>query len=376
MEPIKSYIATKRSGLKKRSASSGLDPGLAFGLALTDYRRRTPPFLPGLPGKGAVRIGFVSNSATAARRAKRVIADQKLAMRMSFGVGVLMLLGKVGAYLMTGSAAILSDAAESVVHVAAVSFASYSLWLSFRPMDRDHLYGHDKIQYFSAGFEGGMIVLAALFIIYAATDNWIVGLKPRNLGGGMIVIVVATLINGLLGWYLLWIGRRSKSLILVANGHHVLTDFYTSAGVIIGLVLVLWTGKWQFDPLCAILVALNILWTGIKLIREAFGGLMDEADPEVTRQAQEVLDRQVVGLGCAYHGLRQRRAGNNIWIEMHLIFDGGLPLSEAHARATRVENAIEQSFKGSSVQVTTHLEAAQDHARVHQHDHFTDLKTP
>jgi cation diffusion facilitator family transporter len=314
-------------------------------------------------------------SCDAAVRDDRSIADQKLAMRLSFGVGVLMLLGKGGAYLMTGSAAILSDAAESILHVAAVGFAAYSLWLSFRPMDRDHLYGHDKIQYFSAGFEGGMIVLAALFIIYAAADNWIVGLKPRNLGGGMIVIVAAALINGLLGWYLIWIGRRSRSLILVANGHHVLTDFYTSAGVIIGLVLVLWTGKWQFDPLCAILVALNILWAGIKLIREAFGGLMDEADPEITRQAKEILDRQVASLGCSYHGLRQRRTGNTLWIELHLIFDGGLSLSEAHARATRVENAIEQSFQGSSVQVTTHLEAAQDHARVHRHDHFTDLET-
>src|SRR5512135_2164785 len=142
------------------------------------------------------------------------------AMNLSLAIGLLMFVMKVGAYLLTGSAAILSDAAESVVHVAAVIFAAYSLRLSYRPADEDHLYGHSKISFFSAGFEGAMIILAALYIIYESIHKWLTGLQLENLGFGTVLIAVASLVNGGLGGYLVWLGRRKNSLILEANGKH------------------------------------------------------------------------------------------------------------------------------------------------------------
>src|SRR5215813_3138024 len=143
---------------------------------------------------------------------------QRFAMRLSLVVGVVMFCSKIAAYLITGSAAILSDAAESVVHVVAVSFAAYSLSVSLKPADRTHLYGHDKISFFSAGFEGAMIVIAALYIIYVSVSKWIAGLELQNLGLGTVLIGLASLVNGALGGYLLWIGRKKRSLILEANG--------------------------------------------------------------------------------------------------------------------------------------------------------------
>ena len=203
----------------------------------------------------------------------------QLAMRVSLAVGFFMLGTKVLAYGMTGSAAILSDAAESVVHVVAVSFAAYSLWLSRKPPDPSHLYGHDKIAFFSAGFEGAMIVLAAFYIVYESIRRLIAGPKLENLGAGALLVLVAGLINGALGGYLVWVGKKHGSLILEADGRHVLTDCLTSLGVLVGLGLTMLTGWLRFDPIVAILVALDILWMGSKLIRQSIGGLMDEVDP-------------------------------------------------------------------------------------------------
>ncbi len=143
-------------------------------------------------------------------------------MGWSLVIGVLMFVMKVGAYLLTGSAAILSDAAESVVHVAAVAFAAYSLRLSFRPADDQHLYGHTKISFFSAGFEGAMIILAALYIIYEVVAKWRAGLHLENLGLGTGLTALAMVINGVLGGYLVWLGKQKRSIILEANGKHVL----------------------------------------------------------------------------------------------------------------------------------------------------------
>jgi cation diffusion facilitator family transporter len=218
-------------------------------------------------------------------------AAMHFAMNLSLAVGLLMFVMKTGAYLLTGSAAILSDAAESVVHVAAVFFAAYSLRLSYRPPDEDHLYGHAKISFFSAGFEGAMIILAALYIIYESVHKWMTGLRLENLGAGTALTAAAMIINGALGIYLVWLGRRKHSLILEANGKHVLTDCWTSLAVLVGLVLVLST-KWApFDPICGILMACNILWSGTGLLKSAFTGLMDTADPIAQAKLTEILDQ-------------------------------------------------------------------------------------
>src|ERR1039457_6834875 len=217
----------------------------------------------------------------------------QLAIRLSLAAGFFMLGTKVLAYGMTGSAAILADAAESVVHVVAVSFAAYSLWLSGKPPDPTHHYGHDKIAFFSAGFEGAMIALAAFYIVYESIHRMIAGPKLENLGAGVLLVLVAGLVNGALGGYLVWIGKKHGSLILVADGSHVLTDCLTSFGVIIGLGLTI-LARWRnFDPIVAILVALQILWMGSKLIRQSIGGLMDEVDPrsEERRVGKECRSR-------------------------------------------------------------------------------------
>jgi cation diffusion facilitator family transporter len=294
--------------------------------------------------------------------------DTRFAMRLSLIFGVGMLLGKTAAYFLTGSAAILSDAAESVIHVVAVGFAAFSLRLSTRPADDRFHYGYERITFFSAGFEGAMIVLAAVYIILAAIEKWRAGLKLENLGWGALFVLAASIINLLLGWYLVRTGRKNHSLILEANGKHVLTDSWTSFGVVAGLGLVLVTGWMPFDPLCAIAVALNILWSGGHLVWRSVRGLMDYSDPEVGRRLREKLDQLARELGVEYHGLRFRTTGSRLMIEIHLLFPYGTPVGDAHRKATELEERLPAAL-GLPAQVVTHLESAEDHHEVHREGH-------
>jgi cation diffusion facilitator family transporter len=293
------------------------------------------------------------------------IARQKFAISLSLIIGFLMLAGKSYAYAITNSAAIFSDAAESVIHVLAVAFAAFSLWLSLKPADSSHPYGHEKISYFSAGMEGMMIVIAAFYIIYEATMKWLGGLQIQNLSTGTLYTAAATTINAFLGGYLVWQGKKTKSLILVANGKHVLTDSWTSFGVIVGLLLTIWTGWLPFDPILAILVAINILWSGGKLIRQSVGGLMDEGDPEVERQLRRSLDEETQKRGLWYHELRHRQSGSSLWVEVHLLFPKGSSIEDAHWKATEIEVAVRNAFS-LPVNITTHLEPREAHDEIHQ----------
>lgn len=297
-----------------------------------------------------------------------VLRDTRFAMRLSLWFGVLMLGGKVTAYLMTGSAAILSDAAESIIHVVAVAFASFSLGVSTRPADKRFQYGYERITYFSAGFEGAMIVLAAGAIIWMAVHKWLHGLQLERLGAGTLLILAASVINAVLGFYLLRTGRRTRSLILEANGKHVLTDSWTSFGVVGGLCLVLLTGWKPFDPIFAIAVALNILWSGGNLVWRSVRGLMDYADPETEKALRAKVDALCAELGIQYHGLRFRTAGYTLYTDLHLLFPYGTSVGDAHARATQLEQRLAHGLD-FPVRVTTHLEAVEDHAVVHGEAH-------
>ncbi len=279
----------------------------------------------------------------------------QLAMRLSLAAGFFMLVTKAVAYGMTGSAAILADAAESVVHVVAVCFAAYSLWLSRKPPDPTHQYGHDKIAFFSAGFEGAMIVLAAVYILYESVQRLIAGPRLENVGAGASLVLVAGLINGILGGYLVWIGKKNGSLILEADGRHVLTDCLTSLGVLVGLGLTLLTGWGRLDPVVAILIALQILWMGSKLIRQSIGGLMDEVDPVTQAQIRQLLTEMTSEAGVAFHGLRHRNAGDSTWVEFHLLFPKDTSLESAHSLATRIEEWI-QHDSTMRTEVISHLE--------------------
>ena len=304
----------------------------------------------------------------ATQRGAQARHDNQFAMRLSLAVGVLMLAGKGSAYLLTGSTAILSDALESVIHVLAVGFAAFSLHLSAKPADRNFPYGYERIAFFSAGFEGALIVLAAVSIIWVAADKWIHGLEIERLGTGVLLVAAASVVNGALGWYLVRTGRRTGSIILEANGQHVLTDCWTSVGVVGGLCLVLITGWLPFDPIVAIAVALNIIWSGAQLLYRSVGGLMDYADPARTNRVLAAIEPLQRDLGFTHHGLRVRHTGNRTLVEVHLLFPFAVTLGDAHRRATVLERHLAQDLD-EEVEVVTHLESQEDHAAVHPHTH-------
>jgi cation diffusion facilitator family transporter len=296
---------------------------------------------------------------------KPSVREQQFAIRLSMVVGVLMLLGKTYAYSITGSVAILSDAAESVIHVFAVSFAAFSLWLSLKPADESHPYGHEKIIYFSAGMEGVMIVIAAIYIVYVSIAKWLTGLELQNLEEGTLFTAAAAIINAALGGYLVWQGKRNRALVLIANGKHVLTDSWTSFGVIFGLLLVLLTGWLPFDPIVAIAAALNILWSGGKLIRQSVGGLMDEVDRTYEPQLRSALDEETQMRGIRYHEVRFRQSGTSLWVEVHLLFPTGTTVEDAHRMATELEESLKASCP-IILNITTHLEPQEEHDAVHE----------
>jgi len=275
-----------------------------------------------------------------------------------------MLAIKSAAWWMTRSAAILSDAAESVVHVAAVAFVVYSLRLSQKPPDEDHPYGHAKISFFSAGLEGSLILIAGIGILAQAIYQWISGIVPNDMGWGSLLIAAAVVINGWLGWYLKRIGRKHQSLILESNGQHVLVDAWTSLGVLIGVLLV-WLTSWMWlDPLCAIFVALHILRGGFQLTWRSAEGLMDRADTKTQKLLVVCLDESVKDLGITWHQMRHRHLGDRHWVDFHLVFDDDTTVRDAHAMATDVESAVREMLGGTTV-VTTHLEPKEDHIRIH-----------
>lgn len=298
------------------------------------------------------------------------IGDNRRAMRLSLAVGVVLLGTKWVAYFLTDSMAILSDAAESVVHLIAVAFAAFSLWLSTKPANRQYTYGYERISFFSAGFEGALIILAAVTIIFSAVQSWLSGLELENLGSGVLLVAGAGLVNAGLGWHLVRTGRKSHSLILEANGKHVLADSWTSAGVVGGLCLVLITGWKPFDPLVAIAVAVNILWSGGKLVHQSISGLLDYSDPEIGKLIRARLDQLSKENGIQYHGVRFRNSGYRIQIELHLLFPFETPLGEAHEIATSIEEQLSSSL-AQPADILTHLESSEDHGEIHPGQHYT-----
>jgi cation diffusion facilitator family transporter len=278
-------------------------------------------------------------------------------MGVSLAVAVMMLGGKFAAYLLTGSDAIFSDAMESVVHLFATGFAGFSLWYAVRPPDVSHPYGHGKVAYFSAGFEGGLILLAAVAIIYSAVGGLVAGPQLDKLGAGVLITGGLAIVNLALGSWLVRVGRDRNSLVLISNGQHVLTDMWTSAGVVAGVALVWVTEIVWLDPIVAMLVAGQILWTAFKLIRRSVAGLMEEADSADTARILEALEQaRARGDIAGFHQVRHRQVNDQRWIEYHLQFAGKVSLQEAHNRSHTVEDGIDALFPADTVYVTAHLE--------------------
>ena len=265
--------------------------------------------------------------------ATSVAEDARIRLRaglISLTIALLMLAAKYEAYRMTGSTAVLSDALESIVNVVAAVFALGGLVFAGRPADRNHPYGHGKIEFFSAAFEGGLIAFASLVIVYQVARILVAGAEVRQIGAGVVIVLATGLVNLVLGWYLVRTGRRYQSLTLVADGKHVIADFWTSAGVVVGLLLVNLTGLAWLDPVVALLVALSLMWTGFRLVRHAAGGLLDEEDPVLLSRVLNALQ------GCVGHGvirihhLRAIRSGRFHNIEAHLVVPEFWSVQKAH----------------------------------------------
>jgi cation diffusion facilitator family transporter len=289
--------------------------------------------------------------------------QQKRVMNLSLAVAAILLAGKAFASVVTNSSAIYSDAVESVVHVFAVAFAAWALRLSHKPADDTHHFGHDKISYISSGFEGAMISAAAVLILYEAGKQFVYGVSLSNLGIGLWITSVAAAMNLALGLTLVRAGRKSGSALIRANGIHVLTDVWSSVAVIAALILIKFTGWLWWDPICAILAAMNILRIGLRLIRESLGGLLDEADPDIEQQAKDVLDRETTARELAYHNFRHRHSGRAHWVEFHLVFPDATSVGKAHEEATLIEAAVAKIIAPEG-RVITHLEPKSSEQRI------------
>jgi cation diffusion facilitator family transporter len=308
------------------------------------------------------RTGSIAATRATARTEEDAMRALRLPILMSIAAALLTIGLKTGAWWLTNSVSLLSDALESLINLAAASFAYLSLRYSARPADASHTYGHEKIEYFSSGLEGGLILVAAGGIGWLAIQRlqlaWIGEAKLEPLGTGLIISSVAAGINGLVAWVLLRAGKKHGSLLLEADGKHLLTDVWTSVGVLVGLGLVELTGWKILDPIMALLVAANILWTAVSLMWRSFDGLMDRALPAAEVEAIREAIRQQVGPNMDHHALRTRQAGTRRFADFHLLVPGGMSVREAHAVGDRVEAAIRTALPG--IEVTVHVEPIEE----------------
>jgi cation diffusion facilitator family transporter len=268
---------------------------------------------------------------------------------------MLLVAAKFYTYHLTHSSAVLSDALESIVNVVAAAFAVASIWMAAQPPDADHPYGHGKIEYFSAGFEGALIIFAAIGIFKSGISHLLMPQAISNLQAGLAILVIAAIINLLLGAVLIRVGRRTQSLTLIADGKHVLTDVYTSVGVVAGLVLVQWTGWLWLDGAIACLVGIHILFTGTRLLRQSFSALMDASDPQLLTELSQLLERHRHQAWIDIHQLRAWRSGNFVHIDLHLVLPRDYLLDDAHAHAKYLEKLIIAHFDGQA-SVLVHMD--------------------
>ncbi|MFN3274454.1 MAG: cation diffusion facilitator family transporter [Paracoccus sp. (in: a-proteobacteria)] len=272
----------------------------------------------------------------------------------SIVLGLVVLALKTLAWWLTGSVALLSDALESIVNVAAAVAAVIAIQVAQRPADQVHPYGHDKAEFISAVLEGVLIILAALLILREA---WGALQTPREIeqaGLGMAINAAASVLNGAWCWVLLREGRKRRSPALVADGKHLLTDVISSLGVLLGVGLALATGWMILDPILAMLVGINILWSGWKVTTASLSGLMDEAVPQATlRDIQAIISDTGTG-AIEAHDLRTRHAGRATFIDFHLVVDGQTTVAEAHDICDRIETSLKDRLPDA--QITIHVE--------------------
>jgi cation diffusion facilitator family transporter len=265
---------------------------------------------------------------------------------------------KSASYFLTGSVGLLSDAVESLLNLVAAVTAYLSLVYAAKPVDESHTYGHEKIEFFSSALEGVLILIAALAIAWYAVHRFFVPEPLQPLGPGMAVSLLATLVNGSVALILLRAGRKYQSIVLEADGRHLLTDVWTSAAVLAGLGLVWLTGVEKLDPVIALLVAVNIFWTAGGLLWRSFNGLMDHALPAEEQAAVRAAIETHLGPDMAYHALRTRQAGSHRFVDFHLLVPGRYSVRQAHELTGRIEDAVRATRPG--LEVTVHIEPIEE----------------
>ncbi len=278
--------------------------------------------------------------------------QQVASFSIILGLGVLAL--KTAAWWFTGSAALFSDALESTVNVAAALISLVALRFAERPADANHPYGHAKAEFFAAVIEGALIIVASLAILKHAYEVWRDPTPLTATGAGLALNGLATVLNAIWATVLLRVGTRNRSPALMADGKHLWTDVATSAVVIAGVLLVVWTGQVLIDPVLAVLLAAHVLWSGMALVGESVGGLMDAAPaPEVVDRIRQLVAEHAEG-ALEAHDLRTRHAGRLTFLEFHLVVPGNLRVSEAHEICDRIEAALRKDM--DHLVITIHVE--------------------
>ncbi|MFA6957405.1 MAG: cation diffusion facilitator family transporter [Thermoanaerobaculia bacterium] len=291
------------------------------------------------------------------------IAEGSVPLRfawLSIAAAVVTIAIKSIAYLMTGSVGLLSDALESLVNLAGAVMALAMLTVAGRPEDEDHAHGHGKAEYFSSGFEGGLIAIAALGIAAAAVDRLITPRELHQLGAGVAVSFGAALINLAVALVLLRASKKHRSVTLEASGHHLMTDVWTSLGVLVGVGLVMISGKAWLDPIVALVFAVNIFITGFRIVKDSVLGLMDASLPPDEMEKIRATLKGFESDEVQYHALRTRRAGTKRFATMHLLVPGAWSVQKGHDLVEQIEDALHAQLPGFSVVV--HVEPIEDPA--------------
>jgi cation diffusion facilitator family transporter len=279
---------------------------------------------------------------------------------LSLAAALVTLALKFGAYRVTGSVGLLSDAVESTVNLVAALTALFALWYAAKPIDRGHPYGHEKIEFFASGIEGTLILIAAGGIGLYAVQRLLEPRPVEQFGVGIAVSIVATLVNLGVARILLHVAAARDSVVLAADGHHLMTDVITSVGVIAGIALVRITGVHELDAIIALLVAFNIVRTGLSLLRVSIDGLLDRAIPEKDQREMRLIIQAQLEPGATFHALRTRRAGARRFVDFHLLLPGELTVQYAHDVTHRIEKAVSARFPRT--ETTVHIEPIEEPA--------------
>lgn len=275
---------------------------------------------------------MIQNSAT--------LQSNKRAIFISLSVGIILMLAKFAAYFLTGSNAILTDAAESVVNVLASAFAFYSIYLATLPKDENHPYGHGKVEFFSAFLEGILIGIAGIIIVFKSAYDLLYPKEIKQLADGALIIAATGIINLMVGYYLIKTGKKNKSITLEADGRHLLTDAVTSGGLVVGVMLIYFSKVYWLDSAISILLGLYIIYNGYKLTRRSVGGLMDESNLELVKQVVVILQENRKDNWIDVHNLRAQQYGADLHIDCHVTLPYYLDLNTVHAEISGIDRLI------------------------------------